>query len=225
MWAAAARDPNLAPPAEVASFLQALSDGEFWTAGTYPEFAELRATRWNSFPETARSLMEKRLRRGLPRRLLSSRLTASEANAVSIRRAITELKRIQVAGGVLTPRSVSWLAEQEGQLEAPVEVGSATAGFNPGVRVESMPLPSGAGFDGVRREHLLAGIDAKLKEGDDWDDESSGASRFLGKHLDVALELVGEAAGSPVTLGKLWRAIGHYSRPSDLNGTRAGRLI
>ncbi|MBE0581884.1 hypothetical protein [Devosia sp.] len=217
LWAAAARDTSLASPPEVQSFLKSLSDKEFWVADNYPEIAELRAIRWSSLSDMAKAELEGRIRKGFPRNLLSKRLSKEELSMTSVRRAVAEFRRIELAGSILSSRSASWIEKQVAAMESPVVMSSVTAGFNAGVRIESQPLPSGGDFEAMGRDELLPAIDAALKESDDWDDRSVGASRFLGRHLDIALELIAEAGDRTDLLRRLWKAIGYYSRPADLN--------
>ncbi|RUU42864.1 hypothetical protein EOD08_12795, partial [Mesorhizobium sp. M6A.T.Ca.TU.002.02.2.1] len=119
LWAAAARNDELVMSSEVEGFLQRLDDREFWFASSYPEFAEVRALRWNSLSATTRVALERRLLKGEPLRFLPKRIERAEATIYAKRRAVTELQRIQVAGAILSERTQTWLNSATANLAHP----------------------------------------------------------------------------------------------------------
>lgn len=218
LWAATARNSELLTSSAVEKFLQTLDDREFWSAGSYPEFAEVRALRWNSLSLTARDALERRLLKGEPRRLLPKRIEPVEATLYVVRRAITELQRIQVTGAVLSKKAQSWLNTATASLDKAPAVKSITDGFNAGVRVVASERPSGQRFYNVPRARLSEELEKSLSD-DSWDDRSREASDFITHNPELILEILIDSEAPTAQASKIWEAFGYYFRPSDLNAT------
>ncbi|RUZ74677.1 hypothetical protein EN943_23120 [Mesorhizobium sp. M7A.F.Ca.US.006.01.1.1] len=217
LWAAAARNGELLTSSAVEKFFQTLDDREFWSAGSYPEFAETRALRWNSLSLTARVALERRLLKGEPRRLLPKRIEPAEATLYVTRRAVAELQRIQVTGAILSEKTQTWLNTAIAGLDNPPAVNSVTDGFNVGVRLVAGERPSGQRFHNVPRAKLLEELEKNLGD-DSWDDRSREASDFIGHNPGLILELLAESETSTAQV-KIWQSLGYYFRPTDLNAT------
>jgi len=215
LWAAAGRDPRLVEPFEVASFLYKLDDREFWIAGSYPEFAELRAVRWNSFsPEESRNL-ESRLLKGEPMRQVPSGVPKDEIQNYRRRHIANELRRIQAGGGLLSAKSSALLEQAVAQLNAELPDAEITLGFNQGVRLVMRDRATAQSFDGIATSRLLNELANSLTE-DGWDDRSENAADFIGTNAPVILKLLAEFP-DPAVSSKIWQAFGHRFSPSDLN--------
>lgn len=215
LWAAAGRDPRLAEPFEVALFLRQLDDREFWIAGSYPEFAELRALRWSSFsPEETRKL-ESRLLKGEPIKQVPSGVPKGEIENYRRRHIANELRRVQAGGGMLSEKTSTWLAEAVAQLNADLPDAELTLGFNQGVRLITRDRTVAQSFDGIATSRLLDELANSLTE-DGWDDRSENAANFIGTNAPVILKLLGEFPNVS-TSSKIWQAFGHRFSPSDLN--------
>ena len=90
LWAAVARDAETVPRSEVRQFLMQLDDIDFWNFWTCPEFAELRAVRFASLEIADQAIIARRLRKGLPRKLLPRNLKSLD---------FQQAKRTFVGGG------------------------------------------------------------------------------------------------------------------------------
>lgn len=112
LWAAMARDSTMVSPEELETFFTSLTDDSFWDVSEYPEVAELRALRFKEISEPIRDQILKRIRKLPPRRLWSRRMgDLKQIKQARIYCALRELKRIEIAGGILPNKIHSWIAE------------------------------------------------------------------------------------------------------------------
>jgi hypothetical protein len=216
LWAAAARDPRLAEPTEVASFLTQLDDREFWNAGSYPEFAELRAVRWNTLVPSAVSGLERRLLKGEPAKQVPSGVPKDEIPNYKRRHIVNELRRIEAGGGVLSPKASLWLERSLNELDADqLPDAPLTLGFNQGVRLVTRDRTISQTFNGIGSSRLLDEL-AKSLSDDGWDDRSENAADFIGANAATILKLLSDSTDTAIAT-KIWQAFGHRFRPTDLN--------
>jgi hypothetical protein len=117
LWAAAALDPAVVPTERLDTWSLSVSQEELWNVHAYPEFAELRSRRHGDLAADVRDQLERRIRRGPPARLFHRDLSRARRDERQIGDAYAELRRLQKAGAVLTPRSIAWLADHA-DLEA-----------------------------------------------------------------------------------------------------------
>lgn len=103
LWAAAARSPQLAAPEQVAAFLAGLDNHHFWDLHEFPEIAELRALRFGDLDIQAQTAVAKRVRKGPPRGHWPRNADAVKIKNAQLYWTVRELKRIEVAGGILPP--------------------------------------------------------------------------------------------------------------------------
>ncbi|MHC2524707.1 hypothetical protein ACVMH6_007288 [Rhizobium leguminosarum] len=216
LWAAAARNPEFASPIEVAAFLDQLDDREFWIAGSYPEFAELRAVRWNSLSQPDAARLERRLLKGEPAKLVPSAVEKEEVQRYKDRHIVNEIRRIQAGGGNLSAKASNWL---EHAVAAGLDAGlpdiNLTHGFNQGVRLVTRDRTVVQSFEGVATSRLLEELGKSLTE-DGWDDKSENAAEFIAENASTILQLLGKTP-EPHLAAKIWQAFGYRFRPSDIN--------
>lgn len=215
LWAAAARDPMLVDNEEVVAFLIGLADREFWWASAYPEFAELRALRWETLPADDQNRIEQRILKGEPAKLVPRRIEKSDRAGYKDHHIFVELRRIQAAGGNLTDRGQRWLddfAARSGNLPA-IEL---THGFNQGVRLIQRERTVDKTFKTIPTTKLLDELANSLAD-TGWDDRSQNASEFIAENASVVLDLLTKADAT--VAAKVWQALGYACRPGDLNAT------
>lgn len=212
LWAALARDASLVPSVEVEKFLIDLANEPFWMVGQFPEIAELRAVRWQSLSPAGRRTLEARLRRGTPASLRPKRLSAEEGKDYAKRRASAELQRVQVGGGQLSALAIGLISEIAPLSHAPT-LSSVTDGFDGGVRVYTVEAGSGEKFQKLSNERLLQNV----RESDASDD--GNVLSYLGKNPSLVADLLHSLDPADDATPKLWRALGYYHRPPDLNAT------
>ncbi|MBU1304437.1 MAG: hypothetical protein KKF33_02810, partial [Alphaproteobacteria bacterium] len=211
LWAALARHEKLASGTDVAAFLSSLGHREFWS-NSYPEYAELRAVRWDAMPSASRVVLEKRLRRGPPASLFPKRLTLDERKQAQLNSAVTELLRIKSANGELSSRTMTWLSETEGHQG--IRLQKATDGFNQGSIVTWGRGSSANKFVPPRPERLLPALQKAIGT-DIWSDEGQSAADYVASHASEILALLSANDSHPGRYAKVLNLLGHRFRPSD----------
>ncbi|WP_434118744.1 hypothetical protein [Sinorhizobium meliloti] len=211
LWAASARDRRLVDATEVGEFLTSLTDQEFWQAGSFPEIAELRATRWNELDDAATRLLEKRLLRGQPLAMLPARLTEDEASGAIKRNLYTELSRIVAGNGLLSGEAMETLTGIENSGIPLPQIDQVAAGFNPGVRILASERPTQRGYHKIERSKLLRELDKDLA-GDNWSDSRQAASDFIQERPDLVVELLETQGLAEGDYSNVWNALGYYFR-------------
>jgi hypothetical protein len=214
LWAAAARNSELANAEDVSLFLEQTDDVEFWRAGSYPEIAEVRAVRWNSLPIESASRLEKRILKGEPAKLIPDSIEKADILGYKRYHIFVELRRIQAAGGNLSEKAATWLHEAAKEIERTPEV-DVTHGFNQGVRLFHRGRTVTQSFEGIPNSKLLNEL-AKSLADSGWDDKSQNASEFIAQNASVILELL-EKSSDLTVAAKVWQAFGYGFRPSNLN--------
>ena len=109
LWAEPALNRTLIPIPEVETFLLELDNHRFWNAREFPEVAELRALRFNEFGREAQRSVARRLRKQPPRSYWPRAMGTDTIKGTRLYWAVRELKRIEVAGGRLSPDVGSWI--------------------------------------------------------------------------------------------------------------------
>jgi hypothetical protein len=210
LWAASARDPRLMDATKVGEFLIALSDQEFWQAGSFPEIAELRARRWNELDEAVRRSLERRLLRGPPSAMLPARFSEEETAGAIKRYIFAELRRIAASNGPLSNEAMEALVSIE-NLGIPLpQIDEVTGGFNPGIGVEWV-RPTQRGYHKIERSNLLRELDKDLA-GDHWSDSRQAASDFIQERPDLMVELLETQGLAEGGYGNVWNALGYHFR-------------
>ena len=223
LWAATARTPHAVPSSEVRRFLLELDDIDFWSVSSYPEFAELRAVRFPSLQPNDQETIARRLRKGIPRRLLPKELDPQDVQSAKRALAATELRRIEIGGGVLPSRIRQWLLEAADEFPG-LQTMAIDGGFrDPWVRPDFRDLrPSRSPFDdlgGVARLQALEdalSADASSAEAADW-------MGLPGQGLTVLSDL--EAASDQASrFPTVWNRFGHiHSRSADKTDSQQPR--
>jgi hypothetical protein len=109
LWASLSQNAGLTSAAELTEILPVLQDRPFWDIHAFPEIAELRALRFDEVAEDARNRMVARIKRGPPHAFWprgSDRVRVKRARHYWAAR---ELRRIEVAGSMLSGSASVWL--------------------------------------------------------------------------------------------------------------------
>ena len=208
LWAATARTPQAVPSSEVPRFLLELDDGDFWNLWTYPEFAELRAVRYATLQPRDQEAIARRLRKGIPRRLLPKELNPRDARSAKRAFAATELRRIEIGGGSLPTPIRKWLLEALDEFPG-LETLAIDGGFrDPWVRPDLRDLrPSRSPFDDLGGVARLQALEDALSA----DTSSAEAVHWMelpGRDLIVLCDL--EAASDQMSrFPTVWNRFGH----------------
>ncbi|NTF98209.1 hypothetical protein [Rhizobium rhizogenes] len=214
LWAAAARNPHLAVPAEVSEFLETIDDEEFWWSSSYPEIAELRAVRWSEIPADRAPRLEARLLKGQPAKLIPKSVEAADRLGFKQHHTRVELQRIRAAGSMLSEKASKWLNDSNELLGDTPEV-DLTYGFNQGVRLLRRDRSSKVALEAPPGPQLLGELANMIGDGG-WDDRTELASDYIAQNPTDVLELLERAPDQTVS-AKIWQAFGYGFRPLDLN--------
>ena len=208
LWAAAARDAETVSAAEVAEFLTALEDSYFWNFPSFPEFAELRAVRFRNFESETQATIVSRLCKGLPRKFFPRTLEAEEIRTARRGFSAMELRRIEIAGGVLPNQGRDWLLEAIDEFPGLEEM-TIDGGFrDPWVRPHFHPrTPRQTQFDQLEGEARLRALEDQLS-GETPADQASDWLREPGRAVLILRDL--QAAASLVDrFPHIWDRFGH----------------
>ncbi len=109
LWAAISKNPRITPAKEVGEFILSLGISEFWLNESYPEIAEMRASRFCEFDRAMKDAIVVRTRKGPPLELWPRSVRSNIERKDRVAFAIQELKRIQSKGGKLSQKAISWM--------------------------------------------------------------------------------------------------------------------
>jgi hypothetical protein len=164
MWAAAAVEPALASPAAVVSFLMDRPPEQRWFASRFPEIAELRAARFNTLAAADGAAVVSQLLGGPPFKLVRRGGTGEERRRLREGLAVSELTRIEAAGGVLPDAAHRWLRDRRAALSTFVS-NAVDAGFPTSPRAHWVPPTPDTDLDALEDGALLEAAEDRLGEG------------------------------------------------------------
>ena len=219
LLAAAARNADVVPAADVAAFLLDLHDSDFWNPSFLPEFAELRALRFGSLDPDAQASIAKRLRRGPPRRIFPRKLEAVEFREAKRALAAMELRRIELGGAVLARRHLNWLRKATDEFPG-LQTMAIDGGFrDPWVRPDPRQYTaSESEFDALEGKARLKALEDALSQ-----EQSAGkATDWLREsgHAVLLLRDLEAAAGVVDRFPRLWGHFGYYHSRSGTEPLR-----
>jgi len=208
LWASISCDARVAPAREVGDVLLALKDNAFWDTYQFPEIAELRAKRFIELDPHQQALLTARIARRPPRKLVPKMDDSSRMDLTRTRWAIRELRRIEIAGGVLQGHPKTWLNSRIGdfpelhQMDR-VDVGPPDSG---GVHVIP-PNPDGR-YNLLQGLERLNALEQALGSGNDgWHDNPTSRAEDWLEHPGNAVKLIDDFESVPdgaAAFGKIW---------------------
>lgn len=110
LWASFALDSRFATAAKVAGMLKACSQELFWSLYSSPEICQLRAVRFSEMSLADRRSILVRIKRGPPQSFWG-KPSSDEIRRAQRYRTLNEVRRIEVAGGVLPADFDLWYRE------------------------------------------------------------------------------------------------------------------
>jgi hypothetical protein len=161
LWAAAALKPEHVHPKQVQDFFENLPNEQFWNMHSFPEIAELRATRFNEIDSYAQRKIASRTKKGPPKSYFKLKIDEDRIQEATRISAIRELKRIHVAGGKLPNRVEEWLTNQINDYPGLVDM-SIDYGFPEGVKVSPYQPQSDVRFDKLKGDKRLLALEKSL---------------------------------------------------------------
>lgn len=219
LWAAMARDQNLAAGIDVANFLLTINNDYFWDKTNFPEIAELRANRFNSIPNEIKARLIHRLKKGPPRSFWSKQLNSDQVKEYSQHAAVSEFHRIIVAGGNLPEEIQIWLAEMYMKFPDIEALLTVDDDFYKTPKAHSIEITPDNRFDHMSGKERLSSLETALSTGkNSWtDNTSSSAEAWISKKLNSLQILedfksLGESGNS---YANVWERFGSTHSPSS----------
>lgn len=212
LWAAVARDQQVASAAEVATFLLNRDDRQFWDISSCPEVAELRALRFKDMTPQDQLRVTERLCRLPPKNYWRKGVDRAAREEARAHWAARELKRIEIGGGVLSDRAREWLKAKLDVFEYLRIMARVDEGFPSTATARlRMPVPD-------RTYDLLAGIsrldalEAALgSERRAWDDDPEQRAYDwirISANSELVLRDLEQAQDSGAAYPKIWEGFG-----------------
>jgi hypothetical protein len=218
LWAAAARDPDLASGEEIGAFLSSVDERRFWDLHVFPEIAEVRATRFNAINDQTQKVIVTRLCKGPPREHWPKKADVRKVKTARVYWSVRELKRIEVAGGQLPSSAKAWLKARIGEFPELRDM-DIEEGFSEGTTVRSVtrqPDDRYDTLDGVARLQALEAAfgssrgswdDDPSESADDWLRQPESSARVI-SDLEAAKDRVNE-------FPKVWSRFGWTHSPKQ----------
>ena len=153
LWAAVSRDARITSAGEVGDFLLHLDREVFWDLHHHPEITELRVRRFAEFDENTQREITGRIRGRPPRKLLRKNAEADRVKEYSLKWAVRELRRIEVAEATLPRLDKTWLESNVVRFPELAEMNRIDEGFLGPTPVEQESPTRESSLD------FLAGID------------------------------------------------------------------
>lgn len=217
LWAAAARNPELVASDEVAAFLVNLDNRHFWGLHEFPEIAELRALRFEELDLQARKIISKRCQKGPPRNHWPRNSEASDVQNAQLYWAVRELKRIEVAGGILPSKQRAWVDANVSQF-TDLALMSLEQGFPKASEVYAVPPNPDVKYDTLDGAARLRALETALstKRGG-WDDDPAGRADDWLRQREKALHILNDLEGTKDAgdeFPRVWDSFGYAHSPT-----------
>ena len=214
LWAAIARDAQLATADDVGDFLTTLSDHELWNLDEFPEITELRAKRVRELRRDVQETIVQRLCEGPPRKLYGRAAPAEKVKAHRRYCATREVKRIDVAGGIIPPKTRRWLLERIKEF-ADLEDMPVDGGF---FDAQAHPIPRfspDAQYDRLEGEARLRALNDELShDGVHWIQNAAKAWLQRAENAPLLLVDLESLNGVGDEFANVWDCfLSHHSPP------------
>jgi len=167
LWAALARRGEIATGEEIGEFLLGLHRDLLWSTDAASELTELRARRFADLPRQMQKNVCRELRKGPPRTPGVRDMSAEEFKRYQVRRALVELRRIEVAGGDLPTRYATWLVASRSAYPQLDEV-TLESGFPEGMRAVDVVYSSDEELDRLSGAARLDRLERAMASKERW---------------------------------------------------------
>jgi hypothetical protein len=218
LWATLARDPWIASASDVSNFLGSLDDHRFWDVQNFPEIAELRAVRFQEFDAATQQALITGVRKLPPRDEWPRGTDPARLAGARLYWGVRELRRIEVAGGVLPPKDKAWFISEIANFPELVQMNRLDDGFMGTPEAKIVPPNPDARYDSLAGEERLSALEVALgssRRG--WDNDVSERAwdwmRQAGNAATLIPDLEGNADGG-AALPKLWERFGWAHLPA-----------
>ncbi|WP_210339296.1 hypothetical protein [Bradyrhizobium arachidis] len=211
LWAALARNPNLASAECLSKFLSDLTDKEFWKVAEYPEFAELRARRFSDLDEAAKLALETRIQRLPPKTLWTNKPVPKELERYRHIRAGIEFKRILAAPAQVSDISQAWIENIAAKYELP-NVTTVDFDFE-GTSSTRWMQEEEETFEALDSASAVRNLENAFSK-ERWGN-AGAAQVYLESHLSEILELFSASPELSANSPGVWGQVLRLSRPAN----------
>ena len=224
LWAAAAQNPELVPPEQVSEFLSSLPHPHFWDVSGFPEVMELRALRFSDLDLQAKKSIAKLIRKGPPRTYWLKKADAAKIKESQIYRAVRELKRIEVAGGVLPSDERVWMDANIHRF-ADLDAMKVDEGLPATPMIYDISPNPDAKYDALDGIARLRELEIALSSSrDSWNDDAAGSANDWFQQPEKALLVLCDleaAENGGDEFPHVWNRFGwaHSPRGEETSGT------
>jgi len=223
LWSAVSRNRAVTSAIDVGAGLISFPPRVFWNLHDFPEVAELRAVRFPDLESVVQTKVLRRIRKGPPAALWPKGTLPADLARYRAYWSARELRRIEIAGGVLPLADKLWLRDALGDFPDLSVMGSLDHGFlEAGTGGWVAPSPDRQ-FDTLHGLERLEALEVALgasrvswendpsERANDWIREGTNASSVLAD-LDSCHD---NADRFPLVLERLGWAHGRRSTPSE----------
>ena len=225
LWSAFSRDARFSSATEVGKFFERANDRQFWDLHRYPEVAELRVRRFFTLADSDQRSIVLRLRRGPPASHWPRKSNRELVKNARRYWAVREVRRIQVAGGVLAEADERWLEGQVGEfqdLKGMSRIDDGFIGTSKMMRFAPNPDQRYDFLIGAERLQALEAALSSQRQG--WeDDPATRASDWMSAANNVhRLVADFEATDAGGAFPRVWDSFGWRHRPTPLPDSDQG---
>ena len=227
LWAALARDPRVVPANEVGASLLSLDDRCFWNLHDFPEIAELRAKRFNELAPQVQATLTGRIRKRPPRNQWPRKADVDQVENARLHWAVRELRRIEIAGSLLSKRDKAWLDMRIHEFPNLVKMARLDEGFLGSPKAHWVQPNPDSRYDLLVGEERLKALEAALSSGrGGWDDDPAGRAadwiRQPRNPVQVLIDLESIPDGGAVFV-RVWEQFGWAHSPKAGQGEDAAQ--
>lgn len=177
LWAAISKNSHITCGNQISEFLLTVDRQIFWDLNNYPEIAELRSSRFKDFSEIGQTLVAARVRKYPPSNMWSKKLTTDQKKDFRTYWAVRELRRIEVAGGILPGSAKKWLESHIGSYPELVDLNRVDEGFLGSAKAYWVPPNPDNQYDLVKGVERLQLIEAAFQSSRTFEQDSSRRAR------------------------------------------------
>ena len=227
LWAALSCDPRVTAATEVGPLLISLDDRRFWNLHGYPEIAELRAKRFVELSSHEHATLAARIRKLPPRGQWPRKADAALVERGRLYWAVRELKRIEIAGGVLPQRDKAWLGSRIGQFPELVQMSRLDEGFVGSAQARWVQPNPDSRYDLLAGEERLKALEAALSSArrgwvDDPGERAADWIRQQGNPAQVLTDFEITPDGG-AAFARVWDSFGWAHSPAREQGAVAAQ--
>jgi hypothetical protein len=219
LWAAMARDAQMATADEVGAFLTSLDDTSFWNIHSYPEIAELRAKRFRELGSQEQTALTARIRRLPPKNQWPKQATPDQVEDGRLYWAVRELRRLQLAGATLAQPEKAWLDSTITRFPDLAQTNRVDEGFLTGVKVTSVGEHPDTRYDTMAGVERLKALETALSAPGSWDDDPAQRAADWMRQATNPLRVLDDLESAPAggaDFPKVWDQFSRIHSPAAM---------